>query len=76
MSTNGGSAGLTFEAGSRCKALLLAVVRSGGTERRIEGARWGVRAEWSCGICLYHNVKNAAYRREMSEEKNWAPGFE
>lgn len=30
MSTNGGSAGLTFEAGSWCEALLLAVVRGGG----------------------------------------------
>lgn len=30
MSTNGGSAGLTFEAGLWCGALLLAVVRDGG----------------------------------------------
>lgn len=34
------------------------------------------RWERMCGICLHHNVKNAAYRREMSEEKNRAPGFE
>lgn len=75
-----GSAGLTFEAGSWCGALLLAVVRGGGQrgeQKRKVGVAGGMeRWERMCGICLHHNVKNAAYRREMSEEKNWAPGFE